>query len=406
MRNGSKKMPTNIERQKALWQKKIQVLENKVITNNIHDYDWLLHNDHIRLIKNNDNKLLFIETPFHLPHTDVPFDQISYFENILQHIQEHLPNIKQGKTKLIYWFADAWGTVNAQETHKQYSGCLLALDLYNLLYQISKEADILEHSVFVTGTSTNNVNQYKDWPIVYYNEPFNRYFSIGNDLKIRNRSFHKHFLWLNRRTRDHRLYALHQAYKAKLFNNTKLTFHDFETNQDQYKNILKNYTNEIDLDFLNYRTNANILDSNYDIQNDDQQRQTLLNLKHYADKCSIEIVSEYMGSDKKVFLTEKISRSIVMGKPFIVIGDKHMLKELQTLGFKTFDKFWNESYDELPTIKQRVDAVIKLAVDLSKSIKPAEGYDKHMIDILLYNQNHYFGAYKQSQLKAFKDIIK
>ncbi len=398
-----------IERQRdAQHNKSKKILSQKLITkNSIEDFDWLFHKEHTKLIKNNNKKLLIIETPFHLAHSDVPFDQVIYFKNIVKTFEHLLPDIKNGKIKIIYLFADAWGTVNNNESHKSYSGALLALDLYDVLYQANKKAGILEHSVFCTGTSLKGVLQKEDWPIVYYNEPFNRYFTIGEDLRVSSRIFKKHFLWLNRRTRDHKLYALHQAYKHKIFDNSLYTFHDFENETNEvYELKLKKYTQDIDLDFLNYKTLPDVLDNNYDLKYDNQHRETLLNLKKHANKCYAEIVSEYMGSDDKVFLTEKISRSIVMGKPFIVIGDRGMLAELQTLGFRTFDDFWDESYDNLPTVKERIDAVMLILKDIQENLLHLKGYQDHMLEILQHNKKHYYGSYKQSQLKYFREMIK
>ena len=399
-----------LERQRdAKLNKLKKLLSEKIITNQPMDnFNWLLHKEHINIIQNSPKKFIIIEPPFHLEHTDVPFDQIIYYKNIVQQFSHHLDDIKNNKIKVIYMFNDAWGTVNKNEKHQEYSGELLALDLYNLLYDVNKKAGILQQSVFCTGTSLNNVVQHNDWPIVYYNEPFNRYFSIGEQLKIKSNTFKKHFLWLNRRTRTHKLYALHQANKLDLFKNCIYTFHDFENDETVHLHNLEKYTKNIDLSFLEHRTTPDILDKDYDLQYDKQGQNTLFNLKRYADKCCFEIVSEYMGSDQKVFLTEKIARSIVMGKPFVVIGDRGMIKELHRLGFKTFHTMWKENYDKLPTVKQRVDAVMDVMCDLreNENFDLTKGYDKHMMDILLHNQKHYFGAYKQSQLDALKEIVK
>jgi hypothetical protein len=95
-----------------------------------------------------------------------------------------------------------------------------------------------------------------------------------------------------------------------------------------------------------------------------------------------------------------------MGKPFLVIGDRGMLAELQTLGFRTFDDFWDESYDNLPTVKEHIDAVMFILKDIQENLLHLKGYQDHMLEILQHNKKHYFGSYKQSQLKYFREMIK
>ena len=48
-----------------------------------------------------------------------------------------------------------------------------------------------------------------------------------------------------------------------------------------------------------------------------------------------------------VYITEKTWRSILIKRPFLLIGNKHSLKQLHALGFKTFPMLFDESYDTL-----------------------------------------------------------
>ena len=48
-----------------------------------------------------------------------------------------------------------------------------------------------------------------------------------------------------------------------------------------------------------------------------------------------------------IFLTEKIYKPIICGSPFFVLGNRGTISELRNMGFKTFDKWWDESYDDL-----------------------------------------------------------
>lgn len=74
----------------------------------------------------------------------------------------------------------------------------------------------------------------------------------------------------------------------------------------------------------------------------------------------LTIVSETHFNDKQgtVFLSEKTFKAIASYHPFIILGSKESLKELRKLGYYTFDRYIDESYDELDNI-DRMDAIIK-----------------------------------------------
>lgn len=69
--------------------------------------------------------------------------------------------------------------------------------------------------------------------------------------------------------------------------------------------------------------------------------------QHYED-VFCEIVCETFFSGRTFFITEKTFRCILNRRPFIVQGSKYFLKNLKKLGFKTFDTWWTEGYDNDP----------------------------------------------------------
>jgi hypothetical protein len=74
-----------------------------------------------------------------------------------------------------------------------------------------------------------------------------------------------------------------------------------------------------------------------------------------------DIVCETFWSRRSFFVTEKTFRAIANRRPFLVQSSKYFLKNLQRLGFKTFDHWWDEQYDQDPadaryeTFKQAID---------------------------------------------------
>ena len=63
----------------------------------------------------------------------------------------------------------------------------------------------------------------------------------------------------------------------------------------------------------------------------------------------VEICCETFYSGNTFFPTEKTWRAIASGTPFIIQGPQWYLHNLRKLGFRTFDKWWDEGYSEDPS---------------------------------------------------------
>ena len=91
------------------------------------------------------------------------------------------------------------------------------------------------------------------------------------------------------------------------------------------------------------------------------------------------------------YFTEKITKPLYYGQPFIVIGFKNSLKFLKEMGFETYDDIFDESYDELETWEERtkhvwyqVERLLKLSKEeLKKMFEKVE-------DKILFNQERFF----------------
>jgi len=59
------------------------------------------------------------------------------------------------------------------------------------------------------------------------------------------------------------------------------------------------------------------------------------------------VVEAYYSNDSFNFpyVTEKIWRNLPLNKPFVVVGQKHLLKNFKSLGYKSFHPYIDESYD-------------------------------------------------------------
>jgi len=354
---------------------------------------------------------LILGTDFFVTNTpDDVFSQKKIFKNIYTHLEKDLNDIKQGKTKLIFFFIDYWGTKTIDEIDEVcHSGCVDTYNIYGWLYPQLKKLDILEHCIFVTSLSLDNIIKYDDFKIVYWNYSFNLYLQTKINL-INSKNYTKKFIWLNRRARDHRIYALYTLSKANLLDeNVIYTFHVYAPG-NKVKNSI-DYINQrlsfyVDTNLLKDFQIPPLIDAEctldeYELYN----KNALIKLYESYHLCWLELISEYNYSDHRVFLDEKIAKSIILKKPFIVIGDKNFLKELHKLGFKTFSGFWNENYDTLPTMVERVDCVVKTLQEIFFKYNWKEQIPNEMQEILDHNYNHYYGKIKETADQTFMEIF-
>lgn len=120
------------------------------------------------------------------------------------------------------------------------------------------------------------------------------------------------------------------------------------------------------------------------------------------------IVTETAFPEPTYFSTEKIFRPMLQFHPFIVYGSPFTLKNLQELGFKTFDGFIDESYDSVVSPFKRMQLITEEILKLcSMEMEELHEWYYDMYDILFHNRElmkEYGVLYKESQKNILKDI--
>jgi hypothetical protein len=112
--------------------------------------------------------------------------------------------------------------------------------------------------------------------------------------------------------------------------------------------------------------------------------------KEDYEKTFISVVTESLADDDTLFFSEKIWKPIMVGHPFILYGNQHSLKLLKEWGFKTFNKWIDESYDDVLDRVQRAEMVVKeLKKFENKSVDELTKIREEMEEICIFNQNHY-----------------
>jgi hypothetical protein len=75
-----------------------------------------------------------------------------------------------------------------------------------------------------------------------------------------------------------------------------------------------------------------------------------------------ETVSDnyYEGTNIPMDFMSKMGRALWYPTPFVVVGNFGVLRRLREMGFKTFDSFWDESYDEMWELDKRMKYIYSL----------------------------------------------
>ena len=75
-----------------------------------------------------------------------------------------------------------------------------------------------------------------------------------------------------------------------------------------------------------------------------------------------------------------------MGHPFIIVGSQGSLRKLKDIGYKTFDDFWDEGYDDCDSYKDRVNRIIPILLSLkSKNFEELISIREEMKEVIDYN---------------------
>lgn len=229
-------------------------------------------------------------------------------------------------------------------------------------------------------------------------------YHVYSPLQTRVRNFdfvhktNKKFSVFSRNYNKHRLALLLELVKAGLIEDFNYTFHNYNpyvlidhSNPDgKIEDRVKVYTpEEIVADareFNLYDENTKKWIEQIPHQIEDSRRESLNKWTNVIMEALIDadfhIIIEshydpfnnYMGYQGKVtveefspaFLTEKTYKCIAAGRPFLAYTTPYFIKEIRTLGYKTFHPYINESYDSIEDNDKRRQAIVKEIDRLSK----------------------------------------
>lgn len=209
------------------------------------------------------------------------------------------------------------------------------------------------------------------------------------------------FLNYNRRPRVHRFLFLHNIFRDNLQDRGLYSYGGETFNDEDFyiKDSLLKYKSAAN-SHGRYDTICEVdekissLIDKKELRIDDQSLVNNLALTPYVyedySRTFLSVVNETNIDNDILFLSEKIWKPILLKHPFLVIGNPYTLQALRDMGYKTFGDFWDESYDEILRFDERIEAVNKILLDLSKhSTKELIKIRKQMQDILAHNHANF-----------------
>ena len=186
--------------------------------------------------------------------------------------------------------------------------------------------------------------------------------------------------------RHHRYAMTYQLYKNNLLEHGAVScfaYENFHYNTrpgttDEYMSKLENFKQTV---FDSFKQSLP-----HTIDNQINIHQVGNDESHLFENVFVNLVNETHQPDDRVFITEKTYRAINYCRPFIINGDKGSLTYLKEMGFKTFDQFWDESYDDEESDHVRITKITEVVRDIChRSNKELLTQYNDMLPILRHN---------------------
>lgn len=116
------------------------------------------------------------------------------------------------------------------------------------------------------------------------------------------------------------------------------------------------------------------------------------------------LVTETVFYYNKLHLTEKIFKPIVAQRPFMLAAAPGNLRYLKSYGFKTFDRWIDESYDDIQDNDLRLQAIVNQTKKLcSMSNSDLQQMHQDMQPVLRFNFNHLWTDFKEQIVNELVD---
>jgi hypothetical protein len=320
--------------------------------------------------KNNSVKY-YIDNNINFIYPIILFDEILFEKHNTIHLSEELINSAKNKKcriVFVYILEGYFGNTgikwinNLLKKYKLDKDDVLVITS-NLINFCGNNFTIINYNYCANHIQFLSISKLDKIQLKYYENNYNKF--LNNKTKL-------HFLCFNGLPRFNRILMFNE-----LNQNKKLIGKSITTLRSNEKNYY------------------------YDIENWEKRKLSAgasLNIKAHLD-CFVNIVTETLFNIDSIFLSEKTYKPIYMCQPFIIFGNPHSLKKLKELGYKTFDKWWDESYDEELDVNNRFKKIISILEEISEwDMDKCFSIKQEMEDILIHNYKHMFNINEIHQI--------
>ena len=332
--------------------------------------------EYVPIDKIEDNNHIYIiniyNMSFFRDNYDIGFKCIS---------EKYLDDVRNGKSKILLFL-----------TYEGYSGSK-DNDDFEIIDKWREESNLPPYSVYYAcgnllgkEIARNKNVKINVQPILDF-EAWNKINHYGKVINYRPNSNKNLFLIYNRNPRPHRVKFIIELLKNNIFDRGLISLGNVNTYNPEIYLIP-----EEDKSYFNY------LKENSPIHIESEP-----NL-YYNLACNItmddfyttflSVISETLMDEETLFISEKTWKPIMMGHPFLILGNKGTLKYLKSLGYKTFDRWFNEDYDDEQNETIRINKIIEILKSYSqKSNEELNNIRLEMDEICRFNQNRFRELY-------------
>jgi hypothetical protein len=110
---------------------------------------------------------------------------------------------------------------------------------------------------------------------------------------------------------------------------------------------------------------------------------------HIVTETSADVVD---GNVDEIFLSEKTFKPVQYLQPFVLLAFPGSLAQFRKLGFNTFDRWIDESYDQIINDQERFDAALHSAKVFYD--QPAEKLSNIMLEMLPVLEHNYYTLHR------------
>jgi len=344
----------------------------------------------------------------------------NYFDTLKFNIFGEMDEVEKEKLKkdpFHYWIFDGSTEGDSRLSTNWFKRITDSAIYYDIPFNkiIFVSSNILEKLAYDQWVEKNNIKEkfyilsISYWLLAYSNRSKSKYsFTIDDTVNNIRKNNKKYFLSLNRRLKPFRIITSFLLKNSKAFNKGLISADSLK--DDSIKDTIcfwKKYSgDEIDDTFFNNYLNTLpwILDIKFinDIEDLGSMGIILSNPLHLYEQSILSVVSETHHEDwlnTSLFYSEKTFKPMIYNHPILIFGQPNINTYLTNIGFNTYDKYFDLSFDNIKNPLTRLKTQI---TQLEKICDLLDSYNvEQKIEWVLQDKDTLLHNKEQLNLQTF-----